>query len=307
MTSHVETECPRRKVNCQYCHGTVEHQFIEGQHKEECPKLLLPICPNKCGVKNVFRENMETHRKECPLKMIQCEYYNVGCEVRMARKDQEKHENDEMKEHLKKTNNQLASALQHVEVLFYLATNKAVTRPTSTAAVLESLGWSDKLVAIAMMAKSGDQDSPAILKMSQYNNKKDNDVKWYSDSFYTHNKGYKMCPCVYAAGHKSGRGTHLSVFLYLMKGPHDDELTWPLRGKFEITLLNQISDSEHDLCTTIFNDNTTGGSDKRVIEGDKVTLGWGYHQFISNEDLHKSTPTCQYLKDDCLFFQVTKL
>ena len=41
-SSHVETECPRRKVNCQYCHDTGEHQFIEGQHKEECP--AQPIC-----------------------------------------------------------------------------------------------------------------------------------------------------------------------------------------------------------------------------------------------------------------------
>ena len=93
LTSHVEVECPRLKVNCQYCHDTGEHQFIEGQHKEECPKLPLP-CPNKCEVGSVPREDMEAHRKECPLEMIQCEYHNVGCEVRMARKDQEWHRNE---------------------------------------------------------------------------------------------------------------------------------------------------------------------------------------------------------------------
>ena len=48
-----------------------------------------------------------------------------------------------------------------------------------------------------------------------------------------------------AAGHGKGKDTHLSVYLYLMEGPHDDELTWPLRGKFEIKLLNQISDTLH--------------------------------------------------------------
>ena len=99
LTSHVETECPHRKVNCQYCHDTGEHQFSEGQHKEECPKLPLP-CPNKCEVGSVPREDMEAHRKECPLEMIQCEYHNVGCEVRMARKDQEWHRNEKMEEHL---------------------------------------------------------------------------------------------------------------------------------------------------------------------------------------------------------------
>ena len=71
LTSHVESECPRRKVNCQYCHDTGEHQFIEGQHKEECPKLPLP-CPNKCDVGSVPREDMEAHRKDCQLEIVKC-------------------------------------------------------------------------------------------------------------------------------------------------------------------------------------------------------------------------------------------
>ena len=54
-----------------------------------------------------------------------------------------------------------------------------------------------------------------------------------------------MCLNVDAAGNGDGEGTHLSVFLAVMKGSHDDELTWPLRGKIEIKLLNQISDSAH--------------------------------------------------------------
>ena len=99
MASHLETKCPRRKVNCQYCHDTGEHQFIEGQYKEECPKLPLP-CPNKCKVGSVPCENMEAHRKECPLEMIQCEYYSVECEAKIARKDQEKHKKENMEGHL---------------------------------------------------------------------------------------------------------------------------------------------------------------------------------------------------------------
>ena len=52
LNSHNETECPRFKINCQYCHNTGEHKFIEGQHKDEYPKLPLP-CPNKCEVGSV--------------------------------------------------------------------------------------------------------------------------------------------------------------------------------------------------------------------------------------------------------------
>ena len=113
LTSHVETECPRHKVNCRYCHDTGEHQFIEGQHKEECPKLPLP-CPNKCEVWSVPREDMEAHRKECPLEMIQCEYYSVGCEIRMAHKDQEQHENENVREHLMMTKENTFQAKHHL-------------------------------------------------------------------------------------------------------------------------------------------------------------------------------------------------
>ena len=39
-----------------------------------------------------------------------------------------------------------------------------------------------------------------------------------------------------------------------MKGPYDKELTWPLREKFEVKLLNQISDCEHHSCTVHYRD-----------------------------------------------------
>ena len=98
LTSHIKNRCLRRKVNCQYCHDTGEYQFIEGQHKEECPKLPLS-CPNKCEVGSVPREDMEAHRKECFLEMIHCEYYSVGCKrVKLARKDLEKHKKQKLME-----------------------------------------------------------------------------------------------------------------------------------------------------------------------------------------------------------------
>ena len=161
--------------------------------------------------------------------------------------------------------------------------------------------WPARLDTIATMFKLGNQVCPVTIKMEEYNDKKVNKIQWCSDSFYTHNKGYKMCLRVDAAGYGDGEGTHLSWFLYLMKGSHDDELTWPLRGKFEIKLLNQISDNEHHSMTT------TGGPDHRVMEGDRSQSAWGRHTFISNENLQKTTVKCQYLKDDYLFFRVTKV
>ena len=91
LISHVKTVCPYRIVDCLYCCISGEHQFIRSwQHRKVCPKLPLP-CPNKCEVRNVPREDMEAHRKECSNEMVQCEYHNVGCDERLMRKDMEKH------------------------------------------------------------------------------------------------------------------------------------------------------------------------------------------------------------------------
>ena len=156
------------------------------------------------------------------------------------------------------------------------------------------------LDSMVTISEFSDQSCPVIIKMTEYTINKRGEIQWYSDSFYTHNKGYKMCLVVVTGGDGKGKGTHLSVFLALMKGPHDDELIWPLKEEFEITLLNQISDSESYTKRIIYEDKFNAAAQNKV-------LGWGNPQFISNDTLYKATPTCQYLKDDCLFFQVAKL
>ena len=98
---------------------------------------------------------------------------------------------------------------------------------------------------------------------------------------------------MFAAGYDDGEGKHLSVSMYLMKGLHDDNLTWPLRGKFKVKLLNQISNSEHYSKIFIFDDKTPSYNDNasRVTVGDK-TDGWGFHMLVFNEELHKTTKFC---------------
>ena len=54
-----------------------------------------------------------------------------------------------------------------------------------------------------------------------------------------------MCLQVFANGYSWLNRGHVSVHAYLMKGGHDDHLTWPVRGTLTVQLLNQISDSSH--------------------------------------------------------------
>ncbi|XP_065902971.1 uncharacterized protein [Dysidea avara] len=111
LATHVEVECPCRTVDCQYCHITGKHWFIEGEHQGYCAKFPI-ACPNKCEIGSIPRDGMEEHVKICPLELIQCEYHVVGCEKMMAHKDKNKHNKEKMEEHLFFTARQLINT-QH--------------------------------------------------------------------------------------------------------------------------------------------------------------------------------------------------
>ena len=100
LVGHLEAECPRRMVTCQYCGVDGEYQLIDGEHKELCSKFPLP-CPNNCDSElKVSREDMDTHRKECPLETVNCPYQCVGCDDVMVREYQREHNKENMEEHL---------------------------------------------------------------------------------------------------------------------------------------------------------------------------------------------------------------
>ena len=75
---------------------------------------------------------------------------------------------------------------------------------------------------------------PFNVTMNGFKQKKCSNSEWYSPPFYTHYRGYKMCLGVDANGYDDGKGSHVSVFVYMMKGEYDDSLKWPFRGYITI-------------------------------------------------------------------------
>ena len=140
--------------------------------------------------------------------------------------------------------------------------------------------------------------------MTEYSKHKRNDDVWYSPPFYTGPGGYKMCLRVDANGNDDGAGTHVSVFVYLMRGEHDDKLTWPFRGAITIQLVNQNRDQDHVKYNVVFDDRAAARKavSGRVTEGEKAESGWGTDKFISHTKLES---TKHYIKNDCIKFRVT--
>ena len=174
-----------------------------------------------------------------------------------------------------------------------------------TSSILTSAKWSVYLAAMATRFEL-DQVCPIVLKISGFHEMKVNDVRWFSDPFFTHSKGYKICLKVFANGDGSGKGTHLSIYLQIMKGLHDDELIWPLRGKLDVIVFNQLRDSGHHSWTMMYDRKIPDRIAGRVVNGDR-NPGRGKQQYISFESLYQTTSTCQYLKDNCIFLQITEL
>ena len=90
--------CPKRPWECHHCDFT--STFDVGiRHVEQCTKYPVP-CPNKCEVGTVPRCDMEKHHMECPLKPVACQFADVGCSVKVARRDLKRHMEESQQQHL---------------------------------------------------------------------------------------------------------------------------------------------------------------------------------------------------------------
>ena len=306
VTAHERNECPNYKIDCRYCHFNEKRCFINGKHKDVCPKFPLP-CPNRCEIGRVFREDMENHRTKCPLELVQCTYHSVGCAATMLRKNLDQHCNDNLIEHLKlelaNTKAELSDAVDKITDL------ETIIHRTNTAlrlAITSSvLAWPDKLAAMGTICESNVLLCPVILKMTEFTRKKQDEKEWFSASFFSHNQGYKMCLNIDPNGYGDSRGTHMSIWLCLLKGPYDDMLTWPLRERFEIQVLNQIKDKWHYALIVVYGDEIPNACGGRVTGNGRDNVV-GEASFISHEDLCSNNSKCQFVKDDCVYFKITK-
>jgi len=132
--------------------------------------------------------------------------------------------------------------------------------------------------------------------------------RWHSGPFFTFKEGYQMRLVVYGDGSDTGKGTHISLFLHLMKGPHDDKLEqsshWPLRGTFTIEILNQLNNSDHFSSFIQFHHHICSKCTNRVLEGVAAKSTYGIAQFISHDTvLHHNNNA--YSKNDTVIFRVT--
>ena len=104
----------------------------------------------------------------------------------------------------------------------------------------------------------------------------------------------------------SGKRTHLSLYVYLLKGEYDDQLQWPFNANITVQLLNWSGDNIHEENTI---DHHTAPLEyrTRVTEGDIAPGGQGYHQFISHSVLESVTSDVQFITDNKICFKIIEV
>ena len=176
-----------------------------------------------------------------------------------------------------------------------------------TIADLHSYHQLSSSVWSRLSAEFSNRVAPVIVKMPLFTKKVMDKEGWDSSPFFAFEKGYQMYLKINAGGIGNSEGTHVSVYLGLMKGPYDDKLEqsshWPLRGIFTTELLNQLDDSDHYSRMVQFHHYRCSECTNRVLEGSNATP-FGHSQFISHDTiLHHSNNS--YHKSDYLVFRIT--
>lgn len=114
----------------------------------------------------------------------------------------------------------------------------------------------------------------------------------YSLPFYTHRYGYKMCLRLYPYGDGAGKGTHLSLFIVVMKGDYDEILEWPFKHKVTFQLVNQTGGKD---IVDAFRADPQSSSFRKPISD--MNIATGCPKFALLDDLQKQG----FISGDLLF------
>ncbi|MCJ8737780.1 hypothetical protein PDJAM_G00027930 [Pangasius djambal] len=147
--------------------------------------------------------------------------------------------------------------------------------------------------------ESTSYDGKLIWKVHDYQRRKDAGAPLTSPPFYTGRSGYKLSVRVYPDGEGSARGTHLSLYVMVMRGDFDSLLPWPFRQSITLTVLDQSGSRNHISCS--FNPDTNKESFRRPTADSNAALG--FSRFISHTDL-EGPRNAVYVRDDTLFIKV---
>ena len=119
----------------------------------------------------------------------------------------------------------------------------------------------------------------------------------HSAPCYTKQYEYKYCTRLYLHGDGMGRGTHISIFLVVMKSDYDELLPWPMKKRVTFELINLENEASNVI--EAFVSDPKSSSFQRPTKN--MNVATGCPTFISIEQFLNGG----FVKDNCAFIRTT--
>ena len=87
---------------CQHCNFETTYEVGTNDHTPNCTKYP-ELCPNRCEIGSVPHCDVDKHLLVCPMQLVECEFAQSGCDVKVPRGDLAKHMTENAQHHLMST------------------------------------------------------------------------------------------------------------------------------------------------------------------------------------------------------------
>lgn len=154
--------------------------------------------------------------------------------------------------------------------------------------------------------ESTSYDGKLIWKIRDFRKKKEAGVKglqpcFSSVPFHTGRCGYKMAVKAYLNGDGEGRGTHMSLYVVLMRGDFDPLLPWPFRQAVSLSVLDQSGANNHHTLKLL--PDLACQSFQRPSLDVAANVASGFPRFVLHAQL-EAPKNAVYVREDTLFVKV---
>lgn len=310
--------CRSHRWDCPYCKkSSLSYEELQ-QHKDECEKW-----PQMCEFHLVgcsyMGDDMKAH-----MKSNVSEHQTLLLKTVLKEKEVLLRENEELRaenvalnkkcsamrestEKLKKDFDSRFKKMSHVQRVLancrerQLDVEKMVEKYGSIDSIIQRL---DSRSSVGNLEGNMPQSGSFLWRIENFHARREaadqgQALSILSQPFLTEPYGYKMCCRLYPNGDGSGKGTHLSLFIVIMKSEYDSILRWPFNRRVTFKLMDQSENANH--LSETFSPDQRSNSFKRPA--DEMNVASGCPRFIALTQLESSGS--HYLRDDTIFIQVT--
>ena len=225
--------CPNKPQGCDWQGelGQVEKHHLnpEDKSREKGCGFVMVECKYECG-EQFQRQMIAWHEtEECPkrsagslLASLMKKLSPINAEIEAIKKE-----------------NKIFKEEYHDEIQAFKVDNEAL-KEKSRALEAEVLALKAENATLKQQIKSCQQVQlpPFYFAVLNYEHYKRVDYRLHSSPFYSHPAGYKMRVDIFVNGYSVGRGLHLSLYIFLLRGEYDDMLQWPFTGRVGVEMYN---------------------------------------------------------------------